>query len=224
MPIYNAPLKKIDETQTRRYAGLAAADFSSKAIHDACTEMLYTAEPHGSWEIYDYDTLTYTILSTNPFTLNGNKIRQHLTHCNKVIVLAVTIGSNIEHIIETTFQTGKYTHALLLDAAATTAVEQTADNLEKNIDPFITSMGYKRIWRFSPGYGDWNISCQPQMLKLANAAAIDVSHTSSMMLIPRKSVTAIIGLIPQTDNFSPEKPSCNNCQQKNCLSRIKFHK
>ncbi len=220
MPIYNAPLKKIDAKETRRYAGLAIADFNEQSIIDACNELLYTAEPHSCWEIYDYNNITHTVAASSPFIIEGSKIQEHLSHCQKAVILAATIGSNIEKIIEKTFQAGEYSHAMLLDAAATAAVEQTADNLEKNIEPVIAALGYKRIWRFSPGYGDWDISCQPEMIRLANASAIGMNATSSMMLTPRKSITAVIGLIPQTDPFLPEKPSCADCRQKNCPSRI----
>ena len=220
MPIYNAPLKKIDAKETRRYAGLAIADFNEQSIIDACNELIYTAEPRSCWEIYDYNNITHTVAASSPFIIEGSKIQQHLSHCQKAVIIAATIGSNIEKIIEKSFQTGDYSHALLLDAAATTAVEQTADSLEKNIEPMIAALGYKRIWRFSPGYGDWAIDCQPEMIRLSKASAIGINTTSSMMLTPRKSITAVIGLIPQTDPFLAKRPSCANCSQRDCPSRI----
>lgn len=224
MPIYNPPLKDIDLKETRRYAGLAIANFDEQKIIDACEEMKYIAKPRGSWEIYNYDNVRGQVLSSPVFILDGSKVLKHLSHAKKVVLLAVTLGKDVEKHITETFQSGSYTHALLLDAAATSAVEQVADNLEKDIDTVIKPMGYKRVWRFSPGYGDWNIKCQPQMLALANADKIDVKNTSAMMLMPRKSVSAIIGLIPQTDPFCPDKPSCANCSQKNCPSRVKVLK
>ncbi|WP_196593507.1 vitamin B12 dependent-methionine synthase activation domain-containing protein [Pectinatus sottacetonis] len=219
MPIYNAPLKKVDQKETRRYAGLAIADFDENFIIDACDEIVYSATPRGIWNMYNYDNIHGIVLADKDFQITGSKILNHLSHCQKVIIMAVTIGEVIEKSIEMAFNNGTYSHGLLLDAAATTAVEQIADALEKNIDPKANALGYKRIWRFSPGYGDWSITCQPQILKLANAEKIGIHCTSSMMLTPRKSVTAIIGLVPQTDPFSPEKPSCQNCSQKNCPSR-----
>ncbi|MDQ0203332.1 vitamin B12 dependent-methionine synthase activation domain-containing protein [Pectinatus haikarae] len=220
MPIYNPPLRTVDIKETRRYAGLSAADFSEQAIIAACNEMVYLAEPRGSWEMYNYDNIKGIVSASVPFRLQGSKILKHLSHSEKVILLSVTAGSNIETAIEKNFHEGSYTHGLLLDAAATAAVEQVADGLEKNIDISIKPLGYKRIWRFSPGYGDWDISCQPHMLRLTNASAIGIEYTSSMMLTPRKSVTAIIGLVPETDPFTPQRPSCATCPQKNCSSRI----
>ena len=81
--------------------------------------------------------------------------------------------------------------------------------------------GLVRRWRFSPGYGDWPIQAQPEMLRLAKAHEIGISLTSSLMLTPRKSVTAIIGLIPKTQDVEPEKQSCKYCPNPNCNFRIK---
>jgi hypothetical protein len=78
------------------------------------------------------------------------------------------------------------------------------------------------LTRYSPGYGDWDITDQPHILALAGGEAIDVSVTPSCMLIPRKSVTAIIGLAPGTDRPAPPNCAsggCKTCSQINCLAR-----
>lgn len=129
MPIYNAPLKNIDVKETRRYAGLSIADFDERLIDDACEEMLYLAQPRGSWEIYEYDNKSGTVKANTPFIIEGSKILKHLSHSEKVVILAVTVG-DVGKIIDDSFKKGGYVHGMLLDAAATTAVEQTADNLE----------------------------------------------------------------------------------------------
>lgn len=99
-----------------------------------------------------------------------------------------------------------------MDAAATTAVEHVADGIEQAIDQKFNMQGLVRRWRFSPGYGDWPIQAQPEMLRLAKAHEIGISLTSSLMLTPRKSVTAIIGLIPKTQDVEPENNLVNIVQ------------
>lgn len=81
--------------------------------------------------------------------------------------------------------------------------------------------GLVRRWRFSPGYGDWPLDSQAEMLRLATASQIGLNLTSSLMLTPRKSVTAIIGLIPKNKDTEPEKQSCKYCPKSNCNFRIK---
>ncbi len=222
MPIYNAPILQVDPKETRRYAGLQKAkDFSEEMIEEACEDARLLANPRSIWQLYDYDCQTGIVLSSPPFQISGKSIEKHLAGCEQVILLAATIGDEIEREVTRRFQNGTYTSSVLLDAAATTAVEQVADALEKAIEPDISRKGYGMRWRFSPGYGDWPLEHQPELIRLSHAYEIGVSLSESMMLIPRKSITAIIGLFknlktPQSEN---RHQVCASCNRLDCPSR-----
>ena len=47
--------------------------------------------------------------------------------------------------------------------------------------------------RYSPGYGDWDLPVQREVLELVEAKSIGLSLTETFILQPRKSVTAVIG-------------------------------
>jgi len=224
MPIYNAPLKKVDHAETRRYAGLNKAKFDEEIIESACRDVQILAQPKGIWNLYDYDASNALVHADPPFLIEGKKIQKHLAASTKVVLLAATIGEAVEEEITACFKGGKYSYSLLLDAAATTAVEQAADELEKTIRQKIEPMGYDMVWRFSPGYGDWDIRFQPEMIRLSQANQIGISLTESMMLLPRKSITAIIGLVAKQEIFacehkSVEKHDCQICEKTDCLAR-----
>ena len=219
MPIYNAPLKQVDPVETRRYAGLAKAAFDEKKILSACLNAQLMAVPKGIWQIFDYDAATCEVLSSPPFKIEGKKIQQHLQQAKKVVLLAVTIGDTIEEQVTGQFQEGRYADSLLLDAAATTAVEQAADDMEKTIRQHTAPLGYEMLWLFSPGYGDWKIEVQPDMLRLSEAKKIGMQVTDALMLIPRKSITAIIGLIPAQEKKAEKKSSCQSCTKTDCMAR-----
>lgn len=225
MPIYNAPILKIDAKETRRYAGLMrATDFDENLIEDACTDARLLAEPQGIWEIYDYDAALQKVLATPPFSIKGEKIGRHLASCEKVVIMAATVGEAIEDNVTSLFKAGEYAKSMLLDAAATTAVEQLADGMEKAIARAVSTygQGYKMRWRFSPGYGDWPIEQQPELMRLSKAASIGISLSSAMMLMPRKSITAIIGLYKEEKSAAPPVHSpkgCLACTLINCPSR-----
>ncbi len=224
MPIYNAPLMKIDPKETRRYAGLMKAEnFEESRIEEACEEALLLAVPKGIWEVYDYDCNVQRIAADPPFTILGEKIGEHLAGCDKVILLAATVGEDIEETVTKRFQKGDYAFSVLLDAAATTAVEQIADAMEKAIRPKAAARGYDMRWRFSPGYGDWPLEQQPDLLRLSHAAEIGISLSESLMLMPRKSITAIIGLykkdITTTKAPAHTPKGCAACNKTDCPSR-----
>ena len=220
LPIYNAQILEIDAAETRRYAGLRKAqDFGEQNILDACAEALLLIEVRGAWNVYDYKAPV--VQSELPFTIVGNSILKHLNGCEKVICMAATVGAEIEHEINKKFERGEYLTSVLLDAAATCAVEQAADAMEKHFAAIFAKDGFKMRWRFSPGYGDWDLSSQEQLFKIAGAEQIGMRLTSAFMLEPRKSVTAIIGLekISAQKNFSSAKKSCVTCDKFDCPAR-----
>ena len=96
-------------------------------------------------------------------------------------------------------------------------MEATANQVNQAINAQLSKLGFFTLARFSPGYGDWDIIVQPEILKLARANLINVTATNSCMLLPRKSVTAVIGFIPEKNTVA--QASCTDCNQKNCLAR-----
>ena len=222
MPIYNAPLLKIDVEETRRYAGLRKSEnFDDKTISDICEDALLYLDVRGIWEIYDYDSENHVVLSEPNFEIKGNSIVKHLLGCEKVVCMAVTIGEKIEHEITDEFRKGGYVCSMILDAAATTAVEQAADAMEKVIAQNTAKEGYKMRWRYSPGYGDWSLTEQKKFFKITNAKSIGMRLSPALMLMPRKSITAIIGLekISADEEISNVKHTCENCDKTDCPMR-----
>jgi hypothetical protein len=222
LPIYNAQILQIDAAETRRYAGLKkAANFDEKNILDACDEAILLLNVRGIYKIYDYDCENHIIQSAPPFEIVGKSIENHLAGCEKVACIAVTVGENIENEVTRKFDAGNYVSSVLLDAAATAAVEQVADELEKAIAREVAKESFKMRWRFSPGYGDWQLENQKNFFYVTGAPEIGMSLTESLMLVPRKSVTAIIGLekiISKVQNVKPKK-SCASCNKLDCPSR-----
>lgn len=224
MPCYHPMLRRVDEAEMRRYAGLARAEgFPDSLVQEACEEALLLSSPRGTWQVYGYDDQSHTILSPAPLRLQSQALLRHLQGAVQVAVMAVTIGPAPEQEVERLFRRDRYTLGLLLDAAATAAVEQTADAVDAFIAQEMAKCGLRALRRFSPGYGDWEITAQPLVAAAAQAAQIGLNVTDSCMLVPRKSVTAVIGLAPQ--EALPQLPaseaasSCLYCEQPDCLSR-----
>lgn len=223
MPIYHPRLLTVDPNETKRYAGLGSkADFSAALLTEACTQAQLLATPKGVWQVYAYDQDSHTILSPNPFNLRGESIIRHLCGAVEVAVMAATIGQPLEQEVSNLFSRNQYTLGLLLDAAGTTAVEAVCDAVCNVISGQAARTGLTAGNRFSPGYGDWPIDVQPEILALAAGATIDLSVTDTKMLVPRKSVTAVIGLYPYHQALSlphQQELSCDKCGQPGCHAR-----
>ncbi len=219
MPIYNARLTSIDPVETRRYAGLSkAAGFDEQSIIDACEEARLLIEVRGIWQMYAYDSARSVIESEPAVEINGRSIEKHLSKCERVLCMAVTVGEAIEREVTTKFGGKQYVPAMLLDAAATSAVEQAADQMEDVLRREVEHEGFSMRSRYSPGYGDWGLDQQRELFRLSGASEIGMRLSTALMLMPRKSVTAIIGLTRGTVEKSSEY-DCSTCDKTDCPMR-----
>lgn len=123
--------------------------------------------------------------------LEGKNIKKLLAPCNKCVVMAITVGFELDMKIAA-LGSASPALSLLADAAASSAVEDACDACCESIE---SELGVKLTPRFSPGYGDLPMNIQPALLTLTNARRdLGLTVGSGCMLSPIKSVTAIAGI------------------------------
>lgn len=123
--------------------------------------------------------------------LEGKSIKKLLAPCNKCVVMAITVGFELDMKISA-LGSSSPALSLLADAAASSAVEDACDACCESIE---SELGVKLTPRFSPGYGDLPMNIQPALLTLTNARRdLGLTVGSGCMLSPIKSVTAIAGI------------------------------
>ena len=137
--------------------------------------------------------------------------------CQAVLAATGAVGEEIEKASGEHFKNGEYLQGLLLDAAATAAVEHLADQVDALIQREAARSGQHTVWRFSPGYGDWPVTQQPDFCRAIGAETIGIHVTDHAMLFPRKSVSAIIGISQCSARPAPAK--CRACGLMSCPFR-----
>ena len=100
---------------------------------------------------------------------------------------------------------------VLWDALASVAVEQTADAAEQTLrNEEEREEGQFLTGRFSPGYGDYPIAVQNDLLRLLDAPRkIGLCATPAHLLTPRKSVSAVLGVAGHP--VTGHRAGCANC-------------
>ena len=142
--------------------------------------------------------------------LPGADIAALLQESSKGILFCVTLGSEIDRLIRT-WQLRDLTFAAILDACASSAVEVCCDAMEADFRQQYDAEGLFLTDRFSPGYGDLPLSVQtPLCAVLDTPRRIGVQVSSSSILNPRKSVTAILGVCATPQ---PKRDRCSGCPQ-----------
>ena len=115
---------------------------------------------------------------------------------DECILLAATLGHEVDRQIAAT-QRKNMLEGVALDACASVRIDAYIDEYVKNeIVPSLLE-DEKLTHRFSPGYGDLSMSVIEDIIAILSATKrIGLSVTRSLMMVPVKSVTAIIGLMP----------------------------
>ncbi|MDO5548587.1 MAG: vitamin B12 dependent-methionine synthase activation domain-containing protein [Eubacteriales bacterium] len=135
----------------------------------------------------------YVKLPLDAMKLPGEDICRHLAGCDSMYLLCATLGAAVDREIRFVERTSML-NALALDAAAGDGIEKVCDHAQEEIRTLEANSGRFITGRFSPGYGDLPMTVQPELIRLCDAPRrIGLSLTQSGILIPRKSVTAILG-------------------------------
>lgn len=211
-------LTSVDKQQAFRYMGYqnenVPADIT--AITDKCEKtLLDVITPLYCFRVFDIDfTDNGVCLCGSSLVMQGSDIKRHLEGCSKAALLCVTLGTGADRLIRQ-LAVSDMTESVITDSLASAATEQLCDIAELEIrqklpDKFMT-------WRFSPGYGDFPIIWQRELLNLIDATRrIGLYLSDGGMLVPSKSVTAVIGV---SEKPVPKKQQgCITCNIKDRCS------
>lgn len=204
-------LKSLDRNEAKRYLGGADIELDDNMLNlfDSCEkEVIGRAKPKYLYKIIDLPNVGLTV---------GEDIKAHLSGCEKAAVICATVGADIDKMIRVS-QISDMPRAVVLDSFAGTAVEQVC----RKVDEIIAEKypDYYFTFRFSPGYGDYPIELQKDILSLLDAPRkIGLSVNESYLLIPSKSVTAIAGM-----SKTPIERKKRGCAVCNMRDRCKYRK
>lgn len=123
----------------------------------------------------------------------SNDIYNLLKDCAFGFGFTVTIGPHLEEKRNQYINIRETARALILDAIGSVTAEELAEITQNQIAEDASKEGLKITRRFSPGYGDWNLSGQKDFLKWLGAENIGIKLTPNFQMLPEKSVSAILG-------------------------------
>ncbi len=128
-------------------------------------------------------------LSFDFCSFKSHDLKRNLEGCKSVIVFAATTGLGIDRLL---LKYGALSELKLMtaDCIASSGIECFCDRLNALI-----SEGRETKPRFSLGYGDTELKYQADLLRFLDAEKnLGITLNGSMMMTPKKSVTAFIGV------------------------------
>jgi len=190
---------QIDLSAAARYLGCTPGEPVPQLLRELAPGLLAAASPRAVWQ-------TVPLTDDLPW-LTGRDICRHLAGCRSAILLAVTLGSRCDAYIRRV-GVGNVAAAAGADALASALTEQVCDAAEEALralhpDRYLTG-------RYSPGYGDWPLEHQPALCAaLDTSRTIGLAVTETCLLLPRKSVTALLGV--SSHPVTGTRAGCDHC-------------
>lgn len=200
---------RVDRREVARYLGLGgrALPEELEGYAAACeTELARAAAPK-------------SVSRRMPvFQLPGESgdLSYHLRHCADCVLYAVTLGAETDRLLRrwsaqsmAKAAVGQAVCAVWLDDLCAALSQSLSGELEEGT--YLTPP-------FSPGYGDWDLSVQGRVLDLLTAhKRIGLTLTAGGMLVPEKSVTAVVGISDREEDACGQK--CMRCRKTDCPFR-----
>lgn len=206
---------KIQEKEVLRYLGYRGTSADKailEQIKDAAKELEACLAPksvYGKWSCKVTDEGITFIDNT---VIRSKSLAGHIKDCEYVILLAATLGIEADTLIRR-YSVTDIGKAAVMQASCAAMIESYCDDMECRI---AGEQAGERLYlkpRFSPGYGDFCITHQKDIFNLLGCGKrIGITLTESFMMIPEKSVTALIGLTKEKSQPAGKCKSCANVQ------------
>ena len=188
------PAPPINKKEVFRYAGVMKADDTLDLMLDDCISLAMDGFTYRAcYSVYPI-TRTDHDLSFGFFTTDSRDLAKNLDGCHAVLVLGASVGRTLDRIV---MREGVKSpaRALLLDALGTERVEALVDTLCLELAEKYKKEGCVLRPRFSPGYGDLPLSAQQAIFSVLDLPKrLNVSLNDSLLMSPKKSVTAFVGI------------------------------
>ena len=206
--------------ETLRYLGYHGqeADAQVLALVEQCWRELEGAvSPRSVYREYALSFFEEDGIDVYGFQTRSRALRKNLDGCRAVVLFAATLGTGVDMLLNR-YKRISTSRAVVLQAAAAAMLEDYCDEVNEEIRKEYEEKGEYPRPRFSPGYGDFSLDCQPAFLECLEAGKrIGITLTDSLLMMPSKSVTAVIGI--------SEKPAgcggygCQGCEKRDCVYR-----
>ncbi len=123
----------------------------------------------------------------------SRKLARHLDGCHAAYLVCGTLGTGFDALLRRVSVVSG-ADALVLQAVGTAAIEEWMDCVENEIRAELAP-GETLVRRYSPGYGDFPLEAQRELLGLLDSSrTVGVSLTDTLLMAPSKSVSAVIGV------------------------------
>ncbi|MDO4366951.1 MAG: vitamin B12 dependent-methionine synthase activation domain-containing protein [bacterium] len=212
---------KIDRAETLRYLRMGGVEpdaVLARRLARVEDEVRAACRPAAYWRLETVAAGTEAgDLVLGPLEVRSRDLARVLRGCRHAFLFCATLGAGVDALLRRYSQTSG-ADALMAQAAATVAIEGWCDACAEKLLAESAVAGERLRMRFSPGYGDLPLAVQRPLLQILDSARrAGIVLTETCLMIPSKSVSAIIGVGPEP--AAPCPAGCRACSKTECEYR-----
>ena len=188
----------------------------------ASIESEHLLEPAAAYEYYPITGMDGTRISLEgDKAVHGPALPALFPEAKELAAIICTIGPSLEKQASGYTKSGQALRGMLLDGIGSAAVDTLIPEALKPLAAEVSSRGYEISSPVNPGMPGFPMTEQWNLMELSQAHEIGVSLTQSGILVPRKSVSMVIGIGPSMTRWT-QAEVCARCSlRETCAYKIK---
>ncbi len=180
-----------DKKEACRYMGYKSSE-KNEVIEELYIECLAEFKKAASYKAVHREVPIRLCDGTVDFgfcRIENENLYKNLSGCSSAVIFAATLGAGADRLIMR-YSKVSPAEGMICDCIASSAIEVWCDEVNS------VAVGDREAKpRFSPGYGGVSLLYQKDILAFLDAERkLGITLNDSMMMTPKKSVTAFIGI------------------------------
>lgn len=183
------------------------------------TQLEKIADIHGGYIVYERIIIDKDsgVISIEDKHINPRKqICGYMKGAEKIALFVCTAGEGFSSYSNKYNKEGDYLKGFIIDTMGSLVVEKSMDLIQQKLESEFSRLGLQITNRYSPGYCNWSTQDQRQLFSLLPGNPCNIRLSDSVLMIPIKSVSGIIGI---GKGVKKRAYSCNICKDKTCIFR-----
>ena len=177
----------------------------------ASVENNHLLEPAAAYEYYPVTGMSGVQISLEgDKAVHGPALPALFLEAKELAVIICTIGPKLEKQASGYTKNGQALRGMLLDGIGSAAIDTLIPETLRIIASEVSARGYEISSPVNPGMPGFAMTEQWNLVELAKTDEIGVSLTKSGILVPRKSVSMVIGIGPRMTRWT-QAEVCARC-------------
>ena len=212
-----------------RYMGCGGAAPAPEVASEAeqcLSELRASVEPKTVWRRFPLEFPGEGTVRIEGMEIRSSALFRNLAGCREVFLMGATLGLSPDRMTARAQAAGKVSRAVMIQAAAAALIEEVCDELNEQLRLEAARENKTLRPRFSPGYGDFSLEHQRGLFRILELQKrIGVTLTEHLLMMPSKSVTAVIGIsdVPPDTLYGKrgdeQESGCDACGRVDCSFR-----